>query len=104
MMTINLQVVELEVRNDLDFRPVMKKFGPLVEKGRIVFIRFDDEDRATADSGRHVEILRHPANQISLSNTIFPTPRRPVSNRLFSGRLTRGTQPTTPASMDQERV
>ena len=58
----DIRVVELKVVEDQRPRAVVNKFGALVEEGAVVFIRFNDEERAVAQARRDVEIARNAAN------------------------------------------
>ena len=53
----NIGVIELDTGQYRQMRSVVKKFGPLVEKGRVVFVPLDDDVLACAQAIIAVEIL-----------------------------------------------
>jgi hypothetical protein len=54
----DIGVVELEIVQDGGARPVVDEFAAFVEERRVVFVGFNDEDRAT---GRLCALLRVPS-------------------------------------------
>ena len=58
----DIGVVEFEIVQDQRGREVMHELAALVEQGRVVFVRLDDE-RAAAQPRRHAKILWHATDQ-----------------------------------------
>ena len=59
-------VIELEVIEHGDARPVMHELGTLVEEGRVVFIGLDHEGRpGVADTRGIAQLRRHATDQIA---------------------------------------
>src|SRR5687767_13649524 len=56
-------MVELDVVYDSDLRQIRHEFRLLVEKGRVVFISFDDEMIAVRYAETLAEILHNAANE-----------------------------------------
>jgi hypothetical protein len=56
-------VIELQVVDDQGARAVVDELGALVEEGRVVLVRLDDEAVALAEPRGHAEVLRHAADQ-----------------------------------------
>ena len=59
---INIGVIKLQIVYDLDFRAIVKKLCAFIEKRRIVFVRFDDENFTAPQPCRNSKILRYTAN------------------------------------------
>ena len=58
----DVRVVELKVVEDQRPRAVVNKLGALVEEGAVIFVGFNDEERAVAQARGDVEIARNAAN------------------------------------------
>ena len=56
-------VVEFEIVEYRGARPVVDELGALVEKGGVVFVGLDDEERAVGEPRGNAEIERHAADQ-----------------------------------------
>ena len=59
----NVGVVEFQVVQDGGARAVVHKLAALVEKGGVVFVRFDDEILTSAQPGRQAKVERHATDQ-----------------------------------------
>ena len=62
-VSVNVGVIELDVREDQRIRKVMLKLRSLIEEGSIVFVAFDDECARGAKLEAGVEVFRNPADQ-----------------------------------------
>ena len=71
----DIRVVEFEVVQNRGAGPVMHELGALVEKGAVVFICLDHEERRIAEPGRDAEVLRYAADQETGSHAgVFENP------------------------------
>ena len=61
----NVGVIEFQIIQHGDLRPVVDKFRTLVEKSRVVLICLDHEGAAGAQTGGDAEILGYAADQES---------------------------------------
>ena len=88
----DIGVIKFQIIQDRGFRTVVNKLAALVEKRRVVFIRFDDKKLgflvATGQACRNTEVHRHAAYQKArIVAGIFENPRQ----HSRSGRLAMGT-------------
>src|SRR6185436_2456179 len=59
----DVRMIELEIVENCGPRPVMHKFGALIEKGRVVLVRFDHEVLTPGKPGREREVVGYSADQ-----------------------------------------
>ena len=62
-VTIDISMIELDRRQDQGVRMVMKEFGRLVEKRRVVLVALDDKMLASPLTEGAIEVERNSANQ-----------------------------------------
>src|SRR6476646_4090084 len=68
-------MIELKIIENCRPWPVMHKFGALVEKGRVVLVRFDHEVLTPGKPGGYREVVGHPADQeAGVSTTLLQDP------------------------------
>src|ERR1700722_2387269 len=73
---IDIRVIVFQIIEDRGARTVMHEFGALVEKRRVVLVRFDDEERGPAQAGAGVKIAGHAADQVTgFKARVFEDPR-----------------------------
>src|SRR5262249_57139560 len=59
----DVDVVELDRRQDRRARPVVEELRALVEEGAVVLVALDDEVRALAEAVALAQVLRHAADE-----------------------------------------
>ena len=87
-------MVELKVVEDQRARAVMHELGALVEERAVVFVGFDHEERAVAQTCGDVEISRYAANhEARLVAAGFEDPGRHARGRGFAMGTGNGNHP-----------
>ena len=80
-------MIEFEIVDDRDFGQVMHELAALVEKGRVVFVAFNDEPFAVSEARSLAQIIRDASNEIArIQAVVLENPGQERSRRRLAMR------------------
>ena len=91
---IDIGVIVLEIVQHRGARPVVHELRTLVEERGVVFVGFDNEKLAAAESRRDIEIARHTADEEAwFEARMLQNPRENARGRGLAVRASHGQRP-----------